>query len=374
MLAERLVRYNGFFLYIIIGIQLYNLIYAGVYTGGTFHSLSSRVYAGLYLSLILFSLAALAAVGRMKRDIAQKARRICQLQALYGFFLLLWAACVTLYDQRVSEGISVYLIVALTVAMTVYFKPLQALAAYGSVTTVLLWLIPAFQGVPSDGYGRNVNVSIMTLMAVFICAYRNASERRRYLDMQTILEQNRSLNEAARLDPLTRLRNRRFLDEEMDELYRRCGTEGLALTFMMLDIDHFKAYNDTYGHPQGDECLRRMAWRLSQELKPDREMLVRYGGEEFLYVGIGVDAEEAAETGERLCGCVRDLAIGPSEKDRRSVSISVGVSTGFPCREAKNGAWQSILLQADKALYQAKNTGRDRCVVASGHAAGTAEG
>lgn len=364
-LAERILRYNGIFLLMIIAIQAYNFIFAYVYTGGAFRSFSSRVYAGLYLSLMGISLAALLVIWRLKKKAVRNARRICQMQVAYGVLLLIWAACVTLFDQRVSGNISVYLIVALTVAVVIYFRPLQAVAVYGGVTLVLALLIPAFEGTPTDGYGRNVNIAIMTLMAVFLCIYRHVSGRRHFLAMQTILEQNRSLNEAARHDPLTRLRNRRFLDEEMDGLYRRCAGDGLPLTLMMLDIDHFKDYNDTYGHQQGDECLRRTAWRLEQEMNPEREYLIRYGGEEFLYIGLGVDRNAAAEMGERLCRSVRGLIIGPSESDRRSVTISVGVATVFPCREAEAGAWQPALAQADKALYEAKNGGRNRCVVAA---------
>ena len=363
MLADRILRYNGIFLLIIIGIQVYNLIYAAVYTGGTFRSFSSRVYAGLYLSLLGISMAALLTIRRIKREPARNAKRICRMQVAYGVLLMIWAACVTLFDQRVSESISVYLIVALTVAVVIYFRPLQALAVYGGVTLALALLIPVFEGTPTDGYGRNVNITIMTLMAVFICAYRHLSGRRHFLAMQTILEQNRSLHEAARHDPLTRLRNRRFLEEEMDDLYRRCAGDGLPLTLMMLDIDRFKDYNDTYGHQQGDECLRRTAWRLEQELTPEREYLIRYGGEEFLYIGLGVDKDAAAEMGERLCQSVRELTIGPSESDRRGVTISVGVATIFPRKEAEAGAWLPALSQADQAMYEAKNSGRNRCVV-----------
>lgn len=365
MLARRILRYGGIILFLIIAIQLYNLVYAYVYTGGTFASLSSRVYAGLYVSLIGISLASLLVIRRLRREMERHAGHICQMQVAYGVLLMLWAACVTLFDQRVSDNISVYLVVALTVAVVVCFKPLQALVVYGGITLALALLIPVFEGTPSDGYGRNVNLAIMALMSIFICTYRHVSGRRHFLAMQTILEQNRRLDEAAKHDPLTRLRNRRFLHEEMDGLYRRCAEDGQPLTLMMLDIDHFKDYNDTYGHQQGDECLRRTAWRLEQELNPEREYLIRYGGEEFLYIGLGVNADAASEMGERLCRCVRGLTIGPSENDRRSVTISVGVFTAFPRRDAEPGGWMVAISQADKALYQAKSGGRNQCAIAS---------
>ena len=109
MLARRILRYGGIILFLIIAIQLYNLVYAYVYTGGTFASLSSRVYAGLYVSLIGISLASLLVIRRLRREMERHAGHICQMQVAYGVLLMLWAACVTLFDQRLSDNISVYL-------------------------------------------------------------------------------------------------------------------------------------------------------------------------------------------------------------------------------------------------------------------------
>ena len=214
-----------------------------------------------------------------------------------------------------------------------------------------------------DNYGNNVNMTIMTLMAVFISVYRYASDRKNYLNQQVIEEQNRRLSDAAVRDSLTRLRNRRFFDEKIDSLYQQCIETRAAMTVMMIDIDHFKIYNDTYGHQQGDECLRRMAWRLEQELDEKDEYLIRYGGEEFLYIGIGVEEKAAAEKAKQFNKVIRELVIGPSDQDLRSITISIGICSRFP----KEGEpWAEYIAEADAALYAAKNSGRDRCVVADG--------
>lgn len=357
--AERILRYNGFFLLVIIGIQIYNLIYTFVYTGGKLHTVPSRVYTVFYAVLLVVSTAGLVMKNYLKKNLPERAACAVRLQVMYGVLLMIWGAGVTVYDQRVSGSISVYLIIALTVAMLVYFTPMQAVVIYGFSLIGMYLMLPVFQKMPVDNHGNNVNMAVMALMSVFICAYRYASGRKRYLDQQIIVEQNRCLAYAAARDSLTRLRNRRFFDENMDDVYRQCVEAGTAMTVMMIDIDHFKLYNDTYGHQQGDECLRRMAWRLEQELGEADEYLIRYGGEEFLYVGVGVDAQTAMEKGKQFNKVIKELVIGPSEHDPRSITISIGICSRFP---AEGQPWADYIAEADKALYAAKNSGRDRCV------------
>lgn len=183
------------------------------------------------------------------------------------------------------------------------------------------------------------------------------------MDQQVIIEQNRQLSLLANRDSLTGLRNRRFLENEMEHLYQKCAGEHKVMTVMMIDIDYFKVYNDSYGHQQGDECLRRMAWRLEQELDKESEYLIRYGGEEFLYIGIGQDQETAKEKGSRFNEVIRELIIGPSREDSRSITISIGICTRFPSvQPGINEEWVHYISEADKALYTAKETGRDRWV------------
>lgn len=361
--AERILRYNVFFVYIIIGIQIYNLIYTLVYTGWKLHTVPSRVYTVFYAALFLVSVAALVLTRYLKKNLLKRAGCTVRLQVFYSVLLMVWGTCVTVYDQRVSNSISVYLITSLTIAVVVNFTPFQAVTIYGFFLAVLYFMLPLFQKISMDNYGNNVNMTIMTLMAVFISVYRYASDRKNYLNQQIIEEQNRRLSDAAVRDSLTRLRNRRFFDEKIDSLYQQCIDTRAAMTVMMIDIDHFKIYNDTYGHQQGDECLRRMAWRLEQELDEKDEYLIRYGGEEFLYIGIGVEEKAAAEKAKQFNKVIRELVIGPSDQDLRSITISIGICSRFP----KEGEpWAEHIAEADAALYAAKNSGRDRCVVADG--------
>ena len=235
---------------------------------------------------------------------------------------------------------------------------------YGAFLTLLFWFLPLLRDPARDSYGEFVNLFVMTLMCVFISIYLNSYTRRNYLYQQIIVEKNEKLRQIAYQDSLTGLRNRRFLENEMDALYQSCAKEKIPLSFMMLDIDFFKNYNDRYGHLQGDECLRRVTWCIQNTLDPEHEYLVRYGGEEFLYIGLGVDAQAAEEKAQHINKIIRKLVIGPSDKDSMGVTISIGVYTVDWDKAAQEpkASWMAWVDEADKALYMAKNSGRDRYV------------
>ena len=361
-LAYHILRYNRFFLYIIIGIQLYNIGYVFLYTKGKFHTVPSRVYTILYSILLLASLGALFAINYFKKQISYNAQKIIRFQAFYGIILLLWSACITVYDQRTSENISVYLIVSLTVAVMIYFTPTQVILIYGILQFALFGLLPVFKDPAKGSYGENLNLTIMTLMSVLICLYHYYYDRKNYLNQQLIKEKNSQLEYLANQDSLTGLWNRRFLEGEVDSLYQQCLNEKIPVTFMMIDIDNFKIYNDNLGHLQGDECLRRISWRIRKELDKEHEYLIRYGGEEFLYIGIGIDKASAEKKGFYFNEIVRELIIGPSKHEAMGITISIGSYTTTWSGTTKSQAWTDCIKEADQALYMAKNSGKDKCI------------
>lgn len=334
------------------------------YTGGQLHTKASRVYMFFYVSLLLVSLGCLLLIHGFRRSFPKDPKKVIYLQRFYGIFMLFWGACITIYDQRVSENISVYMITSLVVATVVNFTPLQAIVTYGAFQTLLFWFLPLFRNSDKDSYGEFVNLFVMTLMCVFISIYLNSYTRRNYLYQQVIVEKNEKLRQIAYQNGLTGLRNRCFLENEMDALYQSCAKEKIPLSFMMLDIDFFKNYNDRYGHLQGDECLRRVTWCIQNTLDPEREYLIRYGGEEFLYIGLGVDTQAAEEKAQHINKIIRKLVIGPSDEDSMGVTISIGVYTVDWDKAAQEpkASWMAWVDEADKALYMAKNSGRDRCV------------
>jgi diguanylate cyclase (GGDEF)-like protein/PAS domain S-box-containing protein len=166
-------------------------------------------------------------------------------------------------------------------------------------------------------------------------------------------------------DGLTGISNRRQFDNRLDEEWRRCGRLSLPLSLIMIDIDCFKLYNDTWGHLNGDECLRKVA-RCVENLGQRRagDLAARFGGEEFAVLLPGTDADGASIVAQTILAAVEALNLPhPASLARDHVTISLGVACATPLR----GEHPQILVAAsDRMLYEAKSNGRNRVSVSSG--------
>ncbi|NMB56136.1 MAG: GGDEF domain-containing protein [Leptolinea sp.] len=168
--------------------------------------------------------------------------------------------------------------------------------------------------------------------------------------------QNRKLSRLALLDPLTRLANRREIDEYVARLYEDPHPNMLAV--IMLDIDHFKKYNDTYGHPAGDDCLKSVARVLKQIIRRRGDVVGRIGGEEFIVFMPEADMPAAIKKAEEIRAGVMQLSMPhASSPVANVVTISAGVSAGQIHFDTNP---RQLLLDADEALYKAKSEGRNR--------------
>lgn len=173
-------------------------------------------------------------------------------------------------------------------------------------------------------------------------------------------EVQESLTDMVNTDPLTGLANRRGLDMRAGDLWLRACTAGEQVTALFVDIDHFKSFNDLYGHQAGDECLRHIGEVLAHLADPSMCVAARYGGEEFAVVVAGCDDPGGFATG--LMTAIRSLAIPHAGAAKGTVTISVGVATLRPWRQTFDDAdlaVRDLLNRADKALYAAKSMGRD---------------
>ncbi len=169
------------------------------------------------------------------------------------------------------------------------------------------------------------------------------------------VEMSKATERSASLDALTGLYNRRWLDNVLPLEMSECFSKGRALSFVMMDIDHFKKYNDTWGHQAGDCVLKEVANALKFVLR-DVDYAARYGGEEFCVILPGVDVAGARSIGQRVCDHVRQAEIcSESGKPLPSVTISIGVAEMGP-KETP----YTLIEKADRALYRAKRGGRDR--------------
>jgi len=172
---------------------------------------------------------------------------------------------------------------------------------------------------------------------------------------------NKELKRLAIIDPLTECVNRRYLNEVMTQEFENSNNSKQPLAVIMIDIDFFKQYNDTYGHQGGDDCLIAVAKSLRESINSETTTLARYGGEEFLALLPGFNIQQAEQVAEQLCQSVRDMALEHSKNPNQIVTISLGVSSFHP-DEVKLSKVDELIKYADQALYEAKETGRNRVV------------
>jgi diguanylate cyclase (GGDEF)-like protein len=161
-------------------------------------------------------------------------------------------------------------------------------------------------------------------------------------------------------DALTGLYNRRYLEEVLEREIRRAGRAGQSLGILMIDLDHFKNFNDSYGHDAGDVVLRETAACLTKGVRAE-DFVCRFGGEEFVVILPTADKESSRARAERLRSKMRELTISHQGKSLGMVTISVGVAT-FPQHGTSP---KETMAAADAALYEAKRGGRDQVVVAT---------
>jgi diguanylate cyclase (GGDEF)-like protein len=200
-------------------------------------------------------------------------------------------------------------------------------------------------------------VAIYTDITESITLTREVSEERRRREQ--LARVNQDLLSAAHTDPLTGVANRRGFDSFVSHLPIAGGRGQDALAVLMLDLDHFKSVNDTYGHAAGDEVLKVMARRWVMQIR-DSDLLARMGGEEFCILLPGADLEGARGVAEkiRLATCTTPVMV-PEGEGRRplQVSVSIGLAWAGPSSDT---TMQGLMDLADEAVYESKNGGRNR--------------
>lgn len=169
---------------------------------------------------------------------------------------------------------------------------------------------------------------------------------------------NGHLHNQATTDALTGLKNRAFFNDYSAYLWRSCRQEHQSLCLILCDVDHFKQYNDTYGHPQGDRCLYAVAQSLQGSLYRDSEIVARYGGEEFVILLPNATVEQGCTVAQRIQAHLANQAI-PHKNSATSahITLSFGIADGMPQTDER---LETLIEQADQALYRAKQAGRDR--------------
>ncbi len=195
-----------------------------------------------------------------------------------------------------------------------------------------------------------LTLNMMTVFAVSVIQLEREAFQKRLQGAYARMEQ------LATIDPLTGVSNRRRFEEALQAVWQRAIQARSTVSLLMIDADHFKSYNDTFGHPAGDECLRAMVGAVTRTVD-SAGMLARYGGEEFVLMLPGSSREEAAAMAEAVRVAVEHLYEEPHCYLHRRVTVSIGCATVTPDEEIGSRA---LIAAADRGLYRAKENGRNR--------------
>ncbi|RUR37787.1 GGDEF domain-containing protein [Vreelandella populi] len=227
----------------------------------------------------------------------------------------------------------------------------------------IIWFLP---GADAEYVTNHLVVGVPTVVLTLMANYRFSAESLRLYLQRVNAEElraelalhNETLDKLSHIDPLTGLANRRGLNRRAASLTRSRHVPDQYVAVILIDVDHFKAFNDAYGHDAGDDCLRKIASALQGACGP-QDTACRYGGEEFLV--LHADSSNSGITGallaERIRETVAKLDIAHRKSDHGHVTVSVGVCAGLLEHDE---ALTHLIKAADQALYAAKDTGRNR--------------
>lgn len=255
-----------------------------------------------------------------------------------------------------------------------YMMILSALAIGGtailSISSTVRILYPLFISLPSVAMGiiiggpeNLVLVTLLTFALLYVFEtsrvtskdYRNAFDSRKEADKRAIQMEQLSIT-----DQLTGLHNRLYFSKSYPQEWKRCSRLKIPLSVLLIDLDHFKRINDSYGHIVGDECLIKVANVMKSEIKRDTDVVARYGGEEFIILLPDLDLRSATDFAKRLVQNIEQIELFLEGKPIY-VSCSIGLASIVPDQIIDN---QLLIKAADDAMYEAKSRGRNQYCVA----------
>jgi diguanylate cyclase (GGDEF)-like protein len=206
---------------------------------------------------------------------------------------------------------------------------------------------------PDDIYRAGLRLFLANVLGLSVASTLQRSQRLQFA-------QNRLLQQLLSTDSLTGIANRRHFDYALVDEWRRCARAGKPLSLLMIDVDHFKAFNDRHGHALGDEALRIVARILADTIQRAGEMAARYGGEEFAVILVSSSRSQAVALAERLRAGIEAAGMQHEGKPLQGVTVSAGLAFASP---AVGSAPASLVKAADALLYEAKRAGRNRVMV-----------
>ncbi len=355
------------------------LLYAGMLLADVF-LVPDRLQVAIFLRLVIFLPCCLAGIWLLKR-----LRKPVWREWLLGFNgILATVICLVVTIPSTSPWASAYLgALALIVVYSESVLRMRFLPAAALCVVICAGQLYGLLTMPHVGVALFIPIMLLLGSVILFSLYGSytleRAERSAFLLglRQRVLRAklrhaNERLRQHARLDPLTEVSNRRQFDEFITQAWDHAAAHGQPLSLMMLDVDHFKGYNDRYGHPAGDRCLNAVAQVAAACVRRPGDLFSRYGGEEFAVVLPGKDLPASQDVAERMRAAVQACQLlHEASSCAPVVTVSVGLAT---CRPSASIQIKDLMAAADAALYQAKAAGRNRVQVQSVVAANPAEG
>ncbi|MBS7525738.1 GGDEF domain-containing protein [Fusibacter paucivorans] len=298
-----------------------------------------------------------------------------RLTTLYAAFFISWGLIVSLLDQALYGHLNAFYINIVAIMAIVYMEDRDILLLYLGETFVLFVFLPSVQVNQDVLVGHYVNTIVFILFMVIASHFHHKIFKRQFITnnrLKAQIKENDTMAEELKRavekletlviqDDLTGLPNRRGLEEFIRRISQMDFSDDVPYSLMMIDIDYFKDYNDTYGHPMGDEALRAISKVLSSELTSLNDYVIRYGGEEFLQVCIDKDSTQMPALAEKLRLAIEAIGIEHrTSKCADVITISIGIASSTVHSIDR---LSEVLTQADKALYDAKTNGRNQYAV-----------
>lgn len=363
--SRRLPMVTGAWL--VMFFELFMIISVLVKPGPVNASDSRLMYFRLYVILFAITLICFIIILCGKKYFQKNPSSFLDICVVYAFCICFWGAFLSAYSHRSTADISVFLYVCLSIAVLVPMNPVQIIALYASGWGFFMLMLGVYADPALDLFSSQLNSAFTFLLSIYISILLHRMRINDFINEKTILEQharikkmNEQLGMMITVDDLTQIYNRRFMNREFPLMLENARRQQLSVAMLMIDIDYFKQYNDLYGHQAGDKCLCRVASIVKDIINEENALFVRYGGEEFLILLIGMEPENVRALADEIRSGVERAAIPHEDSPEGVVAVSVGVCCSRGDGEA---SLNQLIRYADVAMYDAKSAGRNRVSV-----------
>lgn len=315
--------------------------------------------------LVFYAVLALVAWYLARRPELVRLRQLSVSVAVIG--TLGFAALLSAIDQLVTSNITPLLVGCTLVALVFLHRPLSALWLFSLTLALFLFGIQQTQSVPDVLLSNQVNGLSSCAIGLLLAWLQwrnfiqiNTQKQRLQAQAKLLEEQNYTLSYLAEHDPLSGLLNRRAFNHIVERELLRCQRTQQPLCLLLLDLDHFKAINDRFGHPLGDAVIKRMATLLSSQVR-GLDSLARLGGEEFMLLLSDCDREQGLQIAEKLRQLIESQL---QVVDGKAVAVTVSIGMSY-LDAGQLSSYDSLYVASDRALYSAKQEGRNRVKMAA---------